>query len=165
MVHHARVDRWLAVLLVGLTLIEAGAGVAVLTAGLVGAIEPALGLGVGLALIVVGALFGLALWCCYHTRYEFTSTDLILRFGPIRSAVPLGAIVEVFPTRNPEKATAPALDRLQINYRGKGGEMTYALVSPQDKAGFVRDLAAAVPRLRSVGDEPLRLRADEPAAP
>jgi hypothetical protein len=165
MVHHAKVDSWVAASLGGLALLEVVAGVAVLVAGLVmESIAPGLALGIGLALTAVGVLFGLALWGCYGARYEVTPSEVIIRIGPFRSTLPLGSIVEVFPTRNPLGAPAPSLDRLQINYRGRGGEISFALISPKDKEGFVRDLASAAPRLRSPGGESLRLKADEPSS-
>ena len=165
MVHRAKVDWWVTALLGGLALLEVVAGVAVLVAGLVmEAIAPGLALGIGLPLTAVGVLFGLALWGCYGTRYEVTPSEVIIRSGPFRSTLPLASIVEVFPTRNPLSAPAPSLDRLQINYRGRGGEMSFALISPKDKEGFVRDLASAAPRLRSPVGESLRLKADEPAS-
>jgi hypothetical protein len=139
---------------------------AVLVAGfLLESIAAGLALGIGLSLTAVGVLFGLVLWGCYGTRYEVTPSELIIRFGPFRSTLPLGSLVEVFPTRNPLSAPAPSLDRLQINYRGTDGETRFALISPKDKEGFVRDLARAAPRLRSPGGESLRLKADEPASP
>src|SRR5258707_12255527 len=96
-------------------------------------------------------------------RYEVTSTDLIVRCGPFRTIVPLDTIVEVFPTNNPLSAPAPSLDRLRINYRKKTGRKWFTLISPKDKEGFVRDLASAAPRLRNVGNGPVRLKAEEPA--
>jgi hypothetical protein len=166
MVHHAKVDRWVAVLLGGLALLEVAAGTAVLAAGFVTGTPPLpQALGIGLTLVSVGVIMGLMLWGCYRTRYEVTPSDLMVRFGPFRTAVPLDAIVEVFPTDNPLSAPAPSLDRLRINYRRANGRMGFALISPKDKEGFVRDLAAAAPRLRSAGDGPLRLNADAPAWP
>lgn len=88
----------------------------------------------------------LVLWGCYTTRYEVTSSDLIVRFGPFHTSLPLDRIVEVFPTHNPLSAPAPSLDRLRINYRKKNGKMWLALISPQDKEDFVRDLASAAPQ-------------------
>ena len=164
MIHYARVDRWVAVLFGGLAVIEVGAGVAVLVAGFVTrAIAPGLALGVGLTLNAVGALFGLALWGCYRTRYEVAPPDLRVCFGPFRTTVPLDTIVEVFPTRNPFSAPAPSLDRLQVNYRRKSGTRGMVLIAPKDKEGFVRDLAIAEPKLRRAADEPLRLKAEAPA--
>ncbi len=164
MIHDAKVDRWLAALLGGAAVIETAAGAALLAAGLAGAIpDPRTALVVGPVLLGTGLLFGLFLWGCYATRYEVTSSDLIIRFGPFRTALPLDTLVEVFPTHNPLSAPAPSLDRLRVNYRRKNGGTWFALVSPQDKEAFVRDLAGAAPQLRSAGDGPLRLKAAGPA--
>src|SRR5262249_719130 len=113
------------------------------------------------------ALLGLMLWGCYRIRYEITATDLRVCYSPFRTTVPLNAIVEVFPTRDPYSAPAPSLDRLQINYRRKGAAMglEHILISPKDKEGFIRDLTSAAPQLRRVPDEPLRLKAERPAEP
>src|SRR4051794_30578557 len=109
MVHHAKVDRWLAVLLGGLALAEFTAAAAVLVGALpTGRPEPAAALGISSVQAGVGALFVLALWGCYRTRYEVTPSHLVIRFGPFRSALPLDDVVEVFPTRNPLSAPAPS---------------------------------------------------------
>jgi hypothetical protein len=161
MVHHAKVDRWLAALIGGAALLEVAAGAVVLAAGLgAGAPDPQTSLTVGPILVGGGGLLGLALWGCYETRYEVTSSDLIVCFGPFRTTLPLDTIVEVFPTHNPLSAPAPSLDRLRINYRRKSGGRWFALISPKDKEGFVRNLADAAPQLRNIGNGPLRLKAD-----
>jgi hypothetical protein len=163
MVHRAKVDWWLAALLGGLSLLEVTAGAVVLVAGLAtGTPEPALALGIGLTLVAVGVLLGLALWGCYRIRYEVTPSDIVVRFGPFRSTLPLASLVEVFPTHNPLSAPAPSLDRLRIDYRRKNGKMWFALISPRDREEFVRDLAASAPQLRGVENEPLRLEAQPP---
>jgi hypothetical protein len=164
MIHHAKVDWWLAALLGSVGLIELAAGAAVLVVGLTtGNPEPKAALAIGASLVGGGVLFGLILWGLYKIRYEVTSSELIVRFGPFCSRLPLNAIVEVFPTHNPLSAPAPSLDRLRINYRRKNGKMWFALISPKDREGFVRDLASAAPQLRSANDGPLRLKAKEPA--
>jgi hypothetical protein len=159
-VHYAKVDRWITAVLGVVTLGEFVAGTAVLVAGLwTGNPGPAASLGISSVLFGAGAFFGLMLWGCHNIRYELTPSDLIVRAGPFRTTLPLDTIVEVFPTNNPLSAPAPSLDRLQIDYRQETGAKSFALISPKDKEGFVRDLASAAPRLRGVGDAPLRLRA------
>jgi hypothetical protein len=162
MVHRAKVDWWLAALVGGAGLLVAAAGAAVLLFGIInGDPGPQAAIGIASILLGSGALVGLLLWGCYKTRYEVTPSELIVRFGPFSTNLPLGAIVEVFPTHNPLSAPAPSLDRLRINYRRKNGRMWFALISPKDKEAFVRDLASVAPRLRSNG--PLRLRTEDPA--
>jgi hypothetical protein len=161
MVHHAKVDGWVTALLGGLAGLMLALAVAFLVAGLTTGAPP---LPAALGPTAGGALTGLMLWGCYRTRYEITPTALRVCFGPFHTTVPLDAIVEVFPTRNPQGAPAPSLDRLQINYRRKSGTMGLELISPKDKEAFVRDLASAAPRLRSVTGEALRLKAEGPAS-
>jgi hypothetical protein len=158
MVHPAKVDRWLAALLVGVAGVQlVAAAVVVVKSHAAG--DPPLqeSLATAAILVACATLMGLMLWGCYRTRYEITATDLVVWFGPFRSGIPLQAIREVFPTRNPLSAPAPSLDRLRINDTTRRGWTWFALVSPRDKAAFVRDLARAAPQLRSAGDGTLRL--------
>jgi hypothetical protein len=163
-VHYAKVDRWIAVLLGAVILSEFVAGTANLAAGLMSSNPAETGYFViSLIFFGTGTFLSLMLWACYHIRYEVTASDLIVRFGPFRSTLPLDTIIEVSPTRNPLSAPAPSLDRLQIDYRKKNGWAWFTLISPKDKEGFVRDLANAAPRLRGVGNDLLRLKAEAPA--
>jgi hypothetical protein len=164
MVHYAKVDWWLAALLGGAILLMLAVGTTILVAGL-GPGNQVSSTALVVFLIDLGGavLMGLVLWSLYRIRYEVTPPDLIVRFGPFRSRVPLDCIVEVFPTRNPLSAPAPSLDRLRIDYRRKNGKLGFTLISPKDKEGFVRDLASAAPHLRSPDGEPLRLKAEGPA--
>jgi Bacterial PH domain len=124
----------------------------------------------GLAALVPVALGGLVLWQLCATSYEVGAEDLVLRSGPFRWRVPLDAIAEVYPTRNPP-AHAPALtwaqhfrsnhpalslDRLRVDYHRRGGRADFYLISPRDQAGFLRGLARAVPGLRVSGDHAVR---------
>jgi hypothetical protein len=164
-VHYAKVDWWLAALIGGMGLFMAAISATILVIGLtkggmtsVGEVGPA-----GFPLCS-GVLLGLMLWGCYNVRYEITPSDLKLHFGPFfLAALPLDAIVAVYPTKNPLSAPAPSLDRLRVDYQKKNGRAWFTLISPQDKEGFVRDLARAAPRLRVVGGDPLRLKAEGPA--
>jgi len=162
MVHQTKVDRWVPALFGGLGVVMVALVAAFLVAGLTTGNPP---LPAVLGPTAVGALMGLVLWGCYRMRYEITPTDLRVCYGPFRTKVPLDAIVDVFPTRNPQSAPAPSLDRLQINYRRRNAAMglEHILISPKNKEGFIRDLTSAAPQLRRVPDEPLRLKAERPA--
>jgi hypothetical protein len=163
MVHPAKVDRWLAAVLGGAVLLELVVGGVVLNAALTtGRPSVAVGLGVGAACAAGAVLFSLALWGCYKIRYEVTSAELIVRYWPFRTRVPLQAIVEVVPTSNPLSAPAPSLDRLCVSYRKGSGWTTFVLISPADKEAFVRDLASAAPQLQRTGADPLHLKAPGP---
>jgi hypothetical protein len=105
---------------------------------------------ISVLLILIAAF---VLWTLYGTRYTLTESTLIIQSGPFRWIIDLESITEVFPTRNPLSSPACSLDRLHIRY-GKGSpEM---MISPQDKAGFLRDLVVRSPGLKLNGDRVLR---------
>src|SRR5262249_25993716 len=105
MAHYAKVDRWIAALLAGAVLLMIAVGTTILVVG-AGTGNQVSSTALIVFLIDLGGavLMGLVLWSLYRIRYEVTPPDLIVRFGPFRSRVPLDRIVEVFPTRNPLSA-------------------------------------------------------------
>jgi hypothetical protein len=124
----------------GALLLQVGAGAALIAAGL----WP-------YSLISAGAglLFGLLLWGSYHTSYEVTSANLVIRFGPFRTTLAVASIVRVVPTREATSAPAPSLDRLRIDYRAADGLPSFTLISPRDKEAFLRDLARVAPHVQA----------------
>lgn len=91
-----------------------------------------------LSLAAVVTLIGPCIWVLTSTYYLFDGAELRVRCGPLRWQIPLDQIHNVEPTRNPMSSAALSLDRLRIDYgRGK-----FVLVSPADKAGFLRELNA-----------------------
>lgn len=163
MVHHAKVDRWLAFFLGGVSAVEAAFGLGAVAGLGTNTTSPEETRWAGVAMIGVGVLIGLALWGCYRIRYELTPSELVVRFGPFRSSIPLHSIVEVFPTHNPLSAPAPSLDRLRINFRKPNGKVRFTLISPLDREAFLRDLQAAAPHLQRFTDGPLHLKASAEA--
>jgi hypothetical protein len=107
------------------------------------------------------ALGLLICWQLAATRYEIGNSNLILRSGPFRWTIPLEQITQVYSTRDPPphapaftfldyfRANHPALslDRLRIDYQ-QGRRTAFYLISPEDQAGFLKDLARAAPQLR-----------------
>jgi hypothetical protein len=161
MVHYTKVAGWLIGVFVAAAVLE------LVIAGLVLSASFEKGNpqeGAVVAAICVGAavVFALLPWLFARIRYEITATELVIYMGPFRPKVPLTDITEVYPTKNPLSAPAPSLDRLHIGYRTKNGGTWFALISPKDREAFVRDLVAAAPQLRRVGDEPLHYKADGP---
>jgi hypothetical protein len=91
------------------------------------------------------------------TSYEIGETELVSRLGPFRFRVPLHAIEEVVTTRGFRLLVglglAWSLDMLHVRYRKSSGRRAWPVsISPQDKTGFLQELAAAVPGLKVVGD-------------
>jgi hypothetical protein len=164
MVHYTKVAGWLIGVFVCAALME------LVIAGLVLSSSYEKGNpqeGIIVAVICGGGavFFALLPWLLSKIHYEITATELVIHAGPIRLRYNLTDIFEVYPTNNPLSAPAASLDRLHIGYRTKNGGTWFTLISPKDKEAFVRDLAAAAPQLKRVGDAPLHLKADEAARP
>ncbi len=91
------------------------------------------------ALVIVGLLGSMLI----GTHYTVDGNTLRIACGPFRWKVPVDAIESVEPTRNPLSSPALSLDRLRIQYGRRR-----ILVSPADKAGF----------LRAIGQDPADAR-------
>jgi len=133
-------DGWLVALIWGASTI----GVAVLVPLLWVSCSEPLALWVALALIPT---LGLGPWVLYSTRYTFDQDALRIRSGPFRWRVPFDEIRAVDPSSSPLSSPACSLDRLLIEY----GERRI-MVSPLDRAGFLRELAARCPQVRLEGE-------------
>ena len=73
-------------------------------------------------------------WIWFGTGYTITEKEIKIRSGPLRVNIPIGDIKKIRGTRNPLASPALSLDRLEIKYR----KYSTALISPNDKEGFVR---------------------------
>ena len=91
----------------------------------------------------------------YPVSYEIRPPDLLIRSGLTRARITLSSIETVSPTRDSTGASALSLDRLRIDYLKKG-KPTFSLVSPEDKAGFLRDLVQTTDGLELRGDQIVR---------
>ncbi len=131
--HRSKVDFWLflAVLSAGVFM----AGTATYPFFAKGFGHPAIWILLGSLIFYLAIIFIFA----YPVFYEIAPPDLIIRSGGTRSRIPLSSIESVQETRNPLSAPAWSLDRLRIDYR-QTGRVTFALISPQNKDAFLREL-------------------------
>ena len=88
--------------------------------------------------------------------YEITPPDLLIRSGLTRSRITLSSIEAVQPTRNPASSPALSLDRLQIDYKKKG-ELTFTLISPENKKDFLNELVQKTEGLQHREEGVIRL--------
>ncbi|ERR1019366_808885 len=106
--------------------------------------------------LIVAFLFLLSLCALsFPLYYKIEATALFIRCGLLQQEIPLSSIQAVFPTHNPLIAAAWSLDRLQINYQ-LGKRPLYALIAPQDKNGFLHELAQHDTKLEIKTDYVLR---------
>jgi len=131
-------DRWLVAVMWAASLVDFG-------------VAAWLWLGLERAPIFVAPLLALAgffqLQVLYSTDYSFEGDVLRIRASFFRWRVPLAAIDAVEPTRNPLSSPACSLDRLLIRYGEKR-----IMISPLDKAEFVRALVQRTPHLQLLGE-------------
>jgi hypothetical protein len=153
-IYPAKFDWWVACLVVPTSLLAIGIGAVIAHQAATRAIPPVPGL---LGAVVPSGIGGLLLWMFLGTSYQVGETELVSRLGPFRHRVPLDAIEEVVATRGFRLVVGLglswSLDMLHVYYRKPGGRRAWPVsISPRDKAGFLRELAAAVPGLKVVGD-------------
>ena len=135
LVFAAKIDAWLLALIAGSTLVCLYAAWSALS-------EAGQGRWVTALVLLVSA--ALPAWIVLSTSYTLGRTRLRVRCGPFRWTIPLAEIRDVRPTRNPLSSPAPSLDRLRIDY----GQRRSVMISPRDKEGFLRELAARTANAR-----------------
>src|SRR5690606_11388766 len=130
---NSKVDWWLAAIVISVPLISVGTTISGLASGDMAAAAIGAGTVVG-----VVALYIVVVW---PVAYEVDARELVVRFGLMRNRVPLDQIARIAPSRNPLASPALSLDRLRLDRRGGG----IVLVSPADRAGFVRAITSRAP--------------------
>lgn len=126
-VYKSKIDAWLAAALAGgVAVLFYIAGMTLMSGGPAARLQ---------GLIVV-AVLALTLWVLFGTRYIITPDRLLIRSGPFRWTIALAEIRAVKPTSNPVASPALSLKRLRIDY----GPGRVVLISPRDRAGFMREL-------------------------
>jgi hypothetical protein len=139
--YKSKVDWWLAVLIILLF----ASGIAYLGACVYFYFET----GVIRWWYIVYGVFTTALiiglvWPIYYVLKE---DSLFIRHGLVRSTYKYSIMSMVKPSRNPLSSPALSLDRLMIVYEGTFG---FFMISPQDKEGFMKDLASRADHLEYV---------------
>lgn len=139
--YRSKVDAWVAAAI-------AIAPVAVLAAAVGGSMSGAPDAGlVGWVMVVgVAALYALVVW---PIAYELHPTELVVRFGRMRTRIPYRDIRGVKPSRSVVAAPSYSMDRLAID---RGGRSMPVHVSPADRDRFLVELARLTPHLDRNGE-------------
>jgi len=153
----SKIDWWVALILIAASLLDLGIGGVMLYEAIVQA-APLPVLLAGFIPVLVAVLL---LWIYTSTGCVISPPNVIVHCGPMWFTIPLDAIAEV-----QQKSTfsfelgwnfALSQDRLFIKYRKPNGRVALfgVAVSPQDKEGFLEELARQVPGLKveNVGDQ------------
>ena len=114
----------------------------------------------GAVLFPVGVLGGLY-YLAASTRYVLTDTQLLVKWGPFTSSIPIASIYKLRVTNTVLASPALSLDRIEVLARSG----PYAVISPADKQGFVAALRQRVPALEVEGLESARPSGRIPGQP
>lgn len=123
----SKVDSWLALILVAAIAVQSWALVVLVRAN-----PSALVTGMTVLMIAAGIL--LVASVLMRTYYTVANGVLKIVSGIFSWSIPIADITKVSPSRSPFSSPALSLDRLRIDY----GAHKHILVSPQNKAGFLR---------------------------
>ena len=111
-----------------------------------GAAFPGMDLGMASALRTVFCiLLAFPLWTLIGTWYALDGKSLYVRSGPFRWTIQLSEIHSVSESRDMHSSPALSFDRLRIVY----GHNRSILISPREKAVFLRDLEQHLSAARS----------------
>lgn len=136
----SKIDAWLMALVLGAAALPMAAGLWLLAHGTARGVWLLLGWGGLTSLLVAGLSFPL--------RYTLRADRLHIQSGWLKWEVPYRSLVRATPSRNPLSAPAWSLDRLRLDYAAGG----FILLSPEDCAAFMQELAARCPHLALCGD-------------
>ena len=99
------------------------------------------------SLVVISLSLAFMRWLYVSTVYTVTDRGLRVQAGPLNRWAEATQLERVRPTTTVLSAPALSLDRLEIT-----GTFGSLVVSPQDRAGFVRALKRIAPNLRLEGN-------------
>jgi len=84
--------------------------------------------------------------------YVIRGEGLAIRFGMVRMRIPWDRVIQIEPSSNPVSGPAMSLKRLDVHYKKGNGAETHVLISPSDRAAFVRDCGETSPCHRVDGE-------------
>lgn len=124
--HHSGRDLWLSCVLGISGLVMLGAAMAVRTPFMI---------------LTAAAYVGILGWIWFGTYYVIDGSELVVRCGPFRQTRDLDSIRQVRETRSPLSSPALSMNRLVVDCGDRG----FVIISPADRAAFLRDLKQAAP--------------------
>ncbi len=93
-------------------------------------------------MVSIMLIAGFISYMLFNTIYRIAGKTLIIRSGFLsRQTIDIGSITRISESNDIITSPAASLDRLEILY----GKRKRILVSPRDKAGFIRELSLVNP--------------------
>ena len=131
----SKVDWWIAAIIIAVPLLT----LAVLVGALISGDPQAQRI---LAVTAVGTLL-LYFGVVWPVGYDLEERLLVVRAGLLRTRIRYTALTSISVSRNPLASPALSLDRLRIEY----GKQRFVLISPAERADFVRAVLAFAPQV------------------
>lgn len=132
-VYRSKVDVWVLAIM--------GAVLAMLAIGMIAALAKGDWMHTMQRFFVTLGLAGFLVWFLIGTNYTLAGRHLVVKAGPLRWTVAIDTITRIAPERGVlrmRSSPSLSLDRLAVHY-GNGKRV---LISPADKAAFIKDIAA-----------------------
>ncbi|MFW5808001.1 MAG: PH domain-containing protein [Spirochaetota bacterium] len=136
MVFKSKVDRWVAIVLIGIPILILALSIPAFFVAGREALYAALG-----SLMMVFIIY---LIFVLPVQYEFRDDHLLIVFGVIRYRIPYRDIRGISPTRSIQGSPALSIDRLAIDH----GKAIPTLVSPKRREAFLEELGKRAPRAK-----------------
>ncbi|MEI2406308.1 PH domain-containing protein [Niallia taxi] len=127
-----------------LTLIIWGGALFAIGSGIYGLVEKPADLLI-ILLVIFGAIMVplFMLWMWFTTYYILNEENLIIKYGPFKSTIPLQSINTVKKTNNPLSSPALSLKRVEIFY----DKYNSVFISPVDRDEFIALLCKRFPQI------------------
>lgn len=127
-----------------LTLIIWGGALFAIGSGMYGLMEKPADLFI-IFIVIFGAIIVplFMLWMWFTTYYILNEENLIIKYGPFKSTIPLQSINRVKKTNNPLSSPALSLKRVEIHY----DKYNSVFISPVDRDEFIALLCKRSPQI------------------
>lgn len=101
-----------------------------------------------LTLGILALPLGFLLWIIIGTAYTVTDSELLVRSGPLKMAIPVSQIRSVRRTNSLWSAPALSLRRIEVQYAARIDAQQAVVISPADIEGFLQALARRNPQIQ-----------------
>jgi hypothetical protein len=100
----------------------------------------------------VNVFFIIPMWI--NTYYLFAENELVVKCGISKAErIEYEQITSIAEAREPVRAPAPSLDRIEVRFMAKSGKFSdKVIISPKDKEGFIKQMKEKNERIEILDD-------------
>jgi len=132
----AKIDWWMHLLSAALVILNIGAVICLVF----GIIDTAIAILLVIIFTPTNIFFIIPMW--FNTFYLLAENELVVKCGISKAErIEYEQITSIDKTREPVRAPAPSLDRIEVRYKAKSGKFSdKVIISPKNKGEFIRQL-------------------------